>query len=307
MPKFQVRKSILIAAPPEQVYATLRDFRRWPEWSPWLITEPETELTYSADGTRYAWNGKVTGSGEVAVVREDAPRSFDCRLTFLKPWKSVNSTAFHLTPKDGGTEVTWSMEGSLPIFMFWMKSMMTAFVGSDYQRGLMMLQSLMETGSVPSKLDFTGIQPFPGFRYIGVKRTCPIAEIESHMPADLEAITRWLSENKLTPTGTPFTSYQKWDPVRESTTYLIGLPVASPPATPPAGFVCGELPACQAFSIRHTGPYRYLGNAWSAGICRQRSKVISSDKAIHPFEIYQNDPAHTPENDLVTLLHFPVK
>ena len=36
--------------------------------------------------------------------------------------------------------------------------MMEAFIGMDYDRGLLMLKDLVEKGSVPSKLDFIGEQ-----------------------------------------------------------------------------------------------------------------------------------------------------
>ena len=36
------------------------------------------------------------------------------------------------------------MEGTLPIFLFFMKKKMSAMVGSDYERGLAMLKELLE-------------------------------------------------------------------------------------------------------------------------------------------------------------------
>lgn len=47
MPAFQVKRSIIINAPVNDVKASLIDFRQWPIWSPWLIMEPETKLNYS--------------------------------------------------------------------------------------------------------------------------------------------------------------------------------------------------------------------------------------------------------------------
>ncbi len=131
MPRFSVLKSIFIEAPVERVHATVRDFRQWPAWSPWLIAEPDSRIAYPADGKGYTWEGKITGSGGMLVTGEDAPRSIDCQLTFLKPWKSVNTVRFTFADRDGGTEVTWTMEGSLPFFMFWMKPMMSGYIGAD--------------------------------------------------------------------------------------------------------------------------------------------------------------------------------
>lgn len=307
MPKFHVAKSILIQAPVEDVHAVVRDFRRWPEWSPWLITEPSTRVDYSADGRSYAWDGKITGCGQMAIARDDAPRSIDYQLTFLKPWKSVNSARFDFKERDGGTEVIWTMEGSLPFFMFWMKSMMTAYIGADYQRGLMMLKAVIETGDNPSKLEFTGRQSFPGCRYVGVRSCCPIAEISASMQQDMQKLMSWISQGGGQPDGKPFSICHQWNPVRGTTEYTLGFPLDSVPSGLSGGFVSGGIPACEVYQIRHTGPYRFLGNAWAAGAMRDRTKVFTANKRIDPFEIYLNDPTGVPESDLVTVLHFPVR
>ena len=307
MPKFHVRKSILIAAPVERVYASVRDFRQWPVWSPWLICEPDSHMDYAADGKSYAWNGRITGSGEMAVTSEQAPRSINYQLTFLKPWKSVNSAGFQFADRNGTTEVTWTMEGSLPFFMFWMTSMMSAYVGADYQRGLMLLKDYIETGSVRSKLAFTGPQSFPGCRYIGVKTRCPISDLARSMQQDMEKLTGWLGQRELQPAGKPFSICHKWDLVKGTADYTLAFPLAATPTGLPAGFVTAEIPASQVFAIRHTGPYRYLGNAWAAGVMRSRMKIFTPNKIIDPFEVYENDPSVVPEDELVTVLHFPIK
>ena len=61
MPKVSVRKSIVIDAPLEKVYEFVRNFKEWPAWSPWLITDPECKVSYADDGGQYTWEGDVVG------------------------------------------------------------------------------------------------------------------------------------------------------------------------------------------------------------------------------------------------------
>jgi len=136
MPVFSVEKSIHIEAPIDAVFGRVRDFKGWVDWSPWIIAEPNCSLDYEDDGKGYSWDGEIIGSGEMEIKNETAPKVIDYRLTFLKPWKSECTTHFKFAEKDGGTQVHWTMNGSLPWFMFWMKGMMTTFVGMDYDRGL---------------------------------------------------------------------------------------------------------------------------------------------------------------------------
>jgi DNA gyrase inhibitor GyrI len=307
MPAFRVEKSVLIEAPVEKVFGVVRDFRQWVPWSPWVIAEPDCALSYAEDGMSYSWDGKIIGAGTMTLLEEDAPRSMRYRLNFLRPWKSESVVSFTFGKEEGGTEVTWSMDGTLPFFMFWMKSMMTTFVEMDYERGLHMLKDYVETGSVLSKLEFPGRTSFGGCRYVGLEKECEIGEIGPSMAKDFTKLRAWLDESGTVPSGLPFSIYRRWDAVEGICAYSLGFPVDGRPANLPEGFVCAEAPACEAYVVRHTGPYRHLGNAWAAGFMHARGKLFGQHKKIHPFEIYENNPEEVPEAELVTVVHFPVK
>ncbi len=306
MPRFTVEKSILIDAPLETVHGHLRDFRRWRAWSPWLICEPDCDVTYAEDGSSYAWDGKIVGKGELELTGEQGHQALDYRLTFFTPWKSVNTTSFRLSDTDGGTALTWTMVGSLPWFMFWMKGMMTAWVGMDYERGLRMLKDIAETGTVPSRLEFGGIKDHPGGTYVGISTTCPIDHIGEAMQRDHGRLQALLNEQDLTPAGPFFSIYHKWEMVKRRAHYTAGVPLATIPESLPEGMKAGTLPACRYYEVRHTGAYRHLGNAWSAGMMHGQAKQYAKNRKIHPFEIYQSMP-DVDEAEAVTVVGFPTR
>lgn len=307
MPKFHVSRSIVINAPAEHIYAIVRDFRTWPTWSPWLTAEPDCPLIYAEDGSSYTWDGKIIGAGENKVIDEQAPNALHLQVSFFRPWKSQSPVRFLFEPQGDGTKVTWEMDGSLPFFLFWMKAMMRGWIGMDYQRGLTMLKDLAETGEVPSSIDFIGEQPFPGFDYVGLHTRCTLDEVGPVMEKDFESLNQWLEKSGTKPSGVPFCAYQKWDFARGTAEYTIGYPVSETLTELPPDGVTGSLPDCSAYVVKHTGPYRHLGNPWSAGFMHGQAKVFAQDKRAVPFEIYENDPRNTPENDLVTLVYFPMK
>ena len=79
------------------------------------------------------------------------------------------------------------------------------------------------------------------------------------------------------------------------------------PSDLPAGFISGEIPATKAHSVKHTGPYTYVGNAWSAQYARRRAKKFKSNRRIHPMEIYLNSPMDTDPKELQSEILMPIK
>ncbi|MGJ8653386.1 MAG: SRPBCC family protein [Opitutaceae bacterium] len=307
MPKLTIERSILINATVDSVYGIVRDFKRWPEWSPWLIAEREAELTFSEDGKHYTWNGAVVGSGEMHLEDAKESQSLQYRLVILKPWKSQSDVSFTFTSEGEGTRVTWRMDGSLPFFMFFMKAMMEGFIGMDYERGLRMLKQLVEEGTVTSQINCCPDVAFTGTQYVGIKRNCSNEEMGDLMKADFEKLRAWACDAGVELTGKPFTIYSKWDCAKGQLEYTAGLPVASVPDALPSDIVSAELPACQAFVVEHTGAYQHLGNAWSAGMCRAQAKLFKQNKQISPFEVYETEINSVPEAEIMTKVYFPLR
>lgn len=252
MPKVNVTRSIHVDVPKEKVKEVLTDFKQWTQWSPWLITEPEAQVTYAEDGNQYAWDGKRIGAGEMRKGNMTNDHlSFD--LTFLKPWKSTSITSFDLKETAKGTEVKWNMDSSLPFFMFWMKKLMEGWIGMDYERGLRMLKEKLETGTIQSKLEFQGETDYPGCTFVGIKRTVPMDQIDIAMEKDFsELITATAKADNIA--GDMFSQYHKWQIVKRSVTYTAGVAVKEIPADLPDHWMVGNLPAGKLHVVRHMAP-----------------------------------------------------
>ena len=88
--------------------------------------EPETKVTVRSDAKYYEWEGDRVGSGNMKIIKEVENATVDYDLMFLKPWKSKAKVSFYLKPEGTSTSVTWTMDSSLPFFLFWMKKMTEA-------------------------------------------------------------------------------------------------------------------------------------------------------------------------------------
>lgn len=307
MPKMHISRSKVIHAPIAKVYETLSNFNSWTTWSPWLIMEPEAQVNISNNAQHYEWSGKLVGAGTMKITSTQAQQQIDYDLTFLKPWKSKSKFRFKLNPQHDHTHLTWEMDTSLPFFMFWMKKAISAYIGMDYERGLALLKDYVEDGKVHSKLEIIGSKQFAGIQYIGIRTVCSMDQVGKSMKADFYKLDDWIKEHQDVAKGHLFSQYHQWNPVKNKVSYTAAVPVTNIPKDLPPYLVAGSIPPTATYTIRHTGSYEHLGNAWSTLFTMQRNKVFKPKKKIDPFEVYINEPDQVHDHELITEVHFPIK
>jgi uncharacterized protein YndB with AHSA1/START domain len=148
---FRVQRAIAINAPPEKIYPLLSDLRRSVEWSPYEKKDPDMRRTYrgapSGKGAIYEWDGDSNvGAGRIEIADVSPPSRVVLNLEMIRPFMAQNVVEYSLEPKEGATNVTWSMHGPMP---FVSKVMclffdMDKMVGNDFEAGLSNLKTLAE-------------------------------------------------------------------------------------------------------------------------------------------------------------------
>ncbi len=281
MPKIPISRTQVIASPIEKVFEVLRDIHSCPDWSPWLIADPDFKLDVQND--YYSWEGAISGSGRMDLVRDEANESITYDLSFVKPWKSQARIHISLAVKGDTTEVTWTLEHSLSFFLFWKKKSIQAYLEVDYDRGFLMLKNLIETGSVPSHLEFLGREPSPSFVGVGIKRSGSMNGFEQDIETSYKEVRDYYPE------GQVFSVYYTWDLVRKEVAYFIGVRLDKTPGVIPDGMELINVPGMEVYALRHRGPYSHLSNGWSAGRMHGRAKIFRQSKRFPPFEIYEDE------------------
>ncbi len=306
--KYTLDRHIVIEAPVDIVYSHLADFKKWYAWSPWSVVEPDHEVTFFGDslsvGSGMSWVGTLIGSGSLTIQSLVSDR-IDCDLQFLKPFKSSAKTSFVLESlSDNSTKVTWSMESRMPFFLSFMIKMMKSMIEMDYDRGLMMLKSIVETGTVDGTTTNKGLQPLKGFSYIGKKQTSHMDDMSEDMT---EIFTQLMQDLKSTGKDAAhvLTVYPKVNLAKKEFTYVAAISDEALNPNELSQYMSGKVNDGHMIQILHKGSYRYLGNAWSMGMMYLRvNKMKQHGK---PFELYYNSPHDTPESELLTAVCFPVK
>ena len=310
MPRFQVNRSIHIKAAPEKVFDAVADFSTWTTWSPWLCAEPDAQVRVSEApsslGAIYAWKGEVVGEGEIEHRKLQPGRVIEDEIRFVKPFRSTSQVAFEMEATDDGTTLTWHMRGSLPWFLFWMRSQMEVFIGMDYDRGLKMLKDLIETGQILSQTTIHGVESVGPLRVAGIRNVCSVSEIGPTMEAAFCESLQKLNQANLPADGTVISVYHKFDLKAQTFDFTSGLVLPDSAGPIPEGLSSWSIPAMQALRVRHIGRYEHLGNAWSAAHQYARYKKLKPSK-VGAYEVYKNDPENTPPAELCTEVLLPLK
>ena len=311
MPALVVEAKRRLSHPVEKVYETLRDLRSWPQWSPWLVADPDAEVEIDDDttsvGSAYRWRGEIVGEGSMQHFSLDPPRRIDCDLDFVKPFRSHAEIHFELgSAGENATDVTWRMNGRLPAMLFWMKSQMQSLIRMDYERGLKRLDVFLECGRIPADLDIE-TRPITPDRVSIVGRSghCRFGDIESDLGTVLEGVQSLVEQAGIPHSSMMGTAYTRVDMKRGTFDYFTGV-VASENVD--AGnelskLVVGGHPSA---TLRLTGGYRFLDDAWNAVYQNVRGRGWKVGKW-PGFEINRNDPATTSEHQLVTDVYVPLK
>lgn len=149
-PRFTVVRSAQIQAPPERVYALVADPRQWARWAVWNQRDPMMQIEYSGApagaGAVWAWKSASEGDGRMSFTVAEPGRRLGYDLYF-PDFGTTSSGELGLAPADGGTRVTWTMNGDMgrnPLF-HWMALFADGMVGKDFEAGLANLKKLAET------------------------------------------------------------------------------------------------------------------------------------------------------------------
>ena len=120
------------------------------EWSPWVKMDDQLQIKHegpeSGVGAVESWTGPDMGSGRMAITSAKPDEQVERALEFFEPMAARNRALFTLADADGGTRVTWRMEGRNN-FVGKAASLvmdMEDMVGDTFERGLAELKTIVE-------------------------------------------------------------------------------------------------------------------------------------------------------------------
>ncbi len=307
---FTVEKSIYIKKPVSEVFKTVGDFSTWKAWSPWLCQEKDCPIEREGSalnpGHKQSWDGKRIGKGSMTLENIKENKRIDYSLIVMVPWKSTSEVHFSFSERDGGTDVRWYLKGSVPIFLFFFKKMMTALIGHDYQRGLSMLKEYLETGSVLTDSEINGEVQLDGYHYVGINHKTTIDQMPNTMEQDFANLFEQMSSGELPQPDHMISLYHKYDIVKGICEFTSAFAYKEKPSFE-TSLIRGTFPKHKGVQVTHTGRYNHLGNAWTTAIGYQRAGKYKINNNIPMYEVYVNNPQEVEISQIKTQINIPVK
>jgi hypothetical protein len=118
--KISVRSRHFIRASKQQVFDQLRFMKNYPDWSPFLVQDPEQKFVISGTdgeiGATYSWEGvKEKSKGSQSVIAMDGNDGFKIQCQITEPFQAQPSFTYSLTEKNGGIEIIQDFESEMPV------------------------------------------------------------------------------------------------------------------------------------------------------------------------------------------------
>jgi uncharacterized protein YndB with AHSA1/START domain len=148
-----VRRSIVVDAPPAKVFPLVNDLKAFSQWSPWSAADPKLSVTFAGPdagaGQSMTWasDNPNVGKGTQTITASEPDRRVSSALDFGDMGKAT--AYFELAAEGAGTKVTWGLDTIMNSpFERWLGLWLDGAIGAEYERGLVRLKALAETGSV---------------------------------------------------------------------------------------------------------------------------------------------------------------
>lgn len=302
---YRVERSATIAAPTESVYAHVSSLGAMDKWSPWNAYDPNMKKTLEGtDGTvgaTQSWEGNSDVGKGAQRIDSLAPNTLvRTHLMFKEPMESECDALVELTPAGDSTKVTWAMVGENNFLSKVISKFMDmdAMIGKDFEAGLAMLKTQVETDEAARKAELAArtsngflIETVdrPELVYIG-KRNKKVkwADIGTFFGTNFPAAGAALGAAKLEMAGAPSGVFWAWNETDQTADMMAAMPVKGDANTQVAGWETHVIPASKMLYIKYFGDYTKNMPAHEAMDAYIKAKGLTHYG--HVIEEYITDP-----------------
>lgn len=309
--EIDVTESIKIDAHPDVVYAQINNVKNWQEWSPWKKADPSMEVTLGDKiegvGANYSWVSEQMGNGSFKIAKAETNKSQVQEISMMDG-EPFNARFDMETSEEGKVTLSWSMKNEIGfmdlggrIFGFVAPMMLS----ESFKSGLNDIKTIAEEIKVP----FTSVvnqEQISEMTVLFTKDSCAIedSEMSAAMGRCFGKMMQHFGKNNIEMAGMPMANVITWDPANNKYVFEAGMPVNSDDVATAEGIYLKTMGGGNYVVCTHTGPYKYLAES------HEEIAKYFNDNGLEmggmPFEIYENDPGHVAESELITKIAYPI-
>lgn len=311
-----VERSIDIGAPPANVFTVLNGFHVFDRWSPWAGLDPDIQYKYSGPwsgvGARMDWQSSSPqiGTGSESIISSEPYKHIALTLDFENAGKA--DAAFELSATPDGTHMVWSFDADFGwnLLARYGGVLFDRRIGADYDSGLKNLQrfmaSLPKTDLAGADIQLLQMQPV-SIVYVSGKTTTDGRDVANAEDKAYAQVKAFIAIHKLKVTGAPMAVTRVWDPAHNDYEFDAAIPAAWDTLTVPADspVKLGQTLGGTVVLATYTGPYSGTGKIYDQISAWLAANGLTATGLT--WEQYMNDPAATPDAQLVTKIYTPVK
>jgi effector-binding domain-containing protein/uncharacterized protein YndB with AHSA1/START domain len=293
---FEVTRTKTINAPQSVVYKNVIDFKNWDAWNSWKEENPETLTTLAEQTTGiggfYSWQND-DGIGTMKTIATEPMTSITQDMQFEDNPKS--KVTWNFKPNDDGTtEVTWTIVGEDLPFDFKvysiLKGHMETQIGPHFERGLSLLDSVLQAEMKVFSINVEGITLQSGGYYLYKTTSCKLSDFEQNMKRMRSEVGAYAITHNVTMAGPPFISYLKWDEENDATIFSACVPTNSKISSDESDILTGKLDSFRAVKTILKGDYKNLKKAWEASMEYIADNNLEMVEGGSMLETYLIDP-----------------
>ncbi len=295
---YHVERNLEIDAPRDIVHEQLRNFKNLKNWSPWHVYDPNMKTDISGTdgepGAVYSWSGNDEVGTGTQTLKSVSPDRIDIDVK-IQDWGTTWPAYFAIQEKGKKTEVTWGMDMQVPFpwNAFAMLTDVNAFVGKDFENGLLNLKKVCEQIAHPKYRGFeVGETELPARYYAAVRREVAFQDIPAFYGGNLPELMNWVTTQKLTPAGAPTGLYWTYDETAGKTDMAAAIPVMEQGKGKDSVQIV-VLEAGRALVVDYYGPYEKTGEAHLALDDYMKEKKLQYRPPV--IEEYITDPGSEPD------------
>ena len=312
--KVHIERSTVIDVPPATVFALVNGYALFNRWSPWFEMDPEARYSYEGPafgpGAKISWvsDNPHVGIGSQEITASIPFERVEIHLDFSD--EGFAEASFDIKNTENGTQITWDLDTEFGWNLFdrYQGLMFDTWVGDSYEQGLAKLKELAETfpNADWSAMDITVNQlSATAILFVHGQAEPDAASIGKALEEAYDTIAEVMQRHNLEQTGAPMAFARSWG--EAGFVFDAGVPYSgdiTENQLEKSPVQRGATPPGRVVQAVHIGPY--------AGISESYRKVMAFmgahgfKPAGDPWESYVSDPTVTSQEELITIISYPV-